>query len=575
LPREEGGIALVSVQAAVHALQAKVACRYLAGGNKSWHVYWDYWWGIIPSAQPREMDVLRYGKRLLCMPFKLEGTSASHCIPQRVRDHVKALRLCGLERTELPANVCEVAAEPVFYNLSTNPSSLAGFLTPAKFPHLARADVRVLADLLGLSKTSSVLQEPLRREVDAALACIPESWQEMLTSRPVFPAAFSESLHHFCVGGAPFADTTVRALTFSCLHSIVAKRHPNSPLPFRPSLWPSHESSQQLSALEQSWVVVCERGLRGTTRRWEQMSQTELFRHYPAMELGREKRPRPAPSERNSVVTTSEGPGLSQQPRGPISDSGPQTAINKSWWCRLGVSHIHEVQPSSVAWGGCWQSLWGQGLTREAIWVLWRLAHGALPCGARQRWLWILDKRDEIPDGYCCQPECGNVWDTLTHAFLECPRVKVVWQWVAQLWVASSSRSSAPPLSADVILCGRTAPVWRPQWCLWHVLRAITISCIFKARERAFASGQPLSPTRVACCIVIALRERLRSDFLAASRCPAVRALYGTPAASPDGLKARFEKRWRPGGVLCSVADENVLHIHLTPHHPIPVPRYS
>lgn len=200
------------------------------------------------------------------------------------------------------------------------------------------------------------------------------------------------------------------------------------------------------------------------------------------------------------------------------------------------------------------------------------MAHGALPCGARRRSLMISQRRNDIPHGRCPQHGCEDVWDTLTHGFLECPRVHRVWVWVCEFWVAVAG-GSAPPLTADVLLCGLTAPVWQPNWSLWHVIRAISITCISQAREKAFASGLHISPTRVACRIVIALRDLMRSDFLAATRCSAVRALYGTPAASADNLRRRFRKHWRPGGVLCSVDDaHSVLHMHLTPSHPVPVP---
>jgi hypothetical protein len=97
------------------------------------------------------------------------------------------------------------------------------------------------------------------------------------------------------------------------------------------------------------------------------------------------------------------------------------------------------------------------------------------------------------------------------------------------------------------------------------------VGCIHRARCRAHLSGQPLSPARVACCIVSELRAAIVREWIAASKCRAVRRLYGTPARDVHASVARFERRWLSHGVLCSVGG-GVLSVHLSPQHPVPVP---
>jgi len=167
------------------------------------------------------------------------------------------------------------------------------------------------------------------------------------------------------------------------------------------------------------------------------------------------------------------------------------------------------------------------------------------------------------------QPGCEEHWDTMTHGFLECPVIRRVWEWVRALYVAVVNEAG-PPLTVEVLLCGRTRPVWQAR-SLWVFFRGLTVGCIHQARVRALHSGQPLSAARIACCIVSALRSAIKQDWLAATRCSAVRALFGVPRSSHACLRSRFDRRWRPGGPLCSVAGA-VMTVRLTPASPVPVP---
>ena len=201
--------------------------------------------------------------------------------------------------------------------------------------------------------------------------------------------------------------------------------------------------------------------------------------------------------------------------------------------------------------------------------MLWCLSHAGLPCGARQRYLAIQAGREDVPSGRCNQAACEAAWDTLTHAFLECPEVNRLWQWVSRLYVAISG-GSAPPLTLNVILCGAAHPGWQPR-SLWYLLRGVVMSCIFRARAKGMQTGQHVNCASVACCVVSQLRAMVRQDWLAATRCSAVRALFGVPIADPESWRRRFDQRWRPGGPVCIVTGQ-VLTLRLTASFPVPVP---
>ena len=199
-------------------------------------------------------------------------------------------------------------------------------------------------------------------------------------------------------------------------------------------------------------------------------------------------------------------------------------------------------------------------------------AHLSTPtkCGALQRYLDVQARRQDVCAGRCTQDGCEDRWDTLTHGFLECPVIARVWQWVAQLY-GHVAGGHMPPLTADVLLCGVTSPVWSPRSRLWYLFRAAAVTCIHAARCRSFRSGLPLSCTRISCCIVSHLRAQIFSDYIASSKCLAVRRLFGTPAPDVAARGRRFRTRWLSHPTLCSVT-AGVLSVRLTPQHPVPVP---
>jgi hypothetical protein len=411
-------------------------------------------------------------------------------------------------------------------------------------------------------------------------AYLPAAWKQLLPPHPVqVPDAPHVPLTSFAFhAGLSVDGVTVRALTCAALR-VAAFKHGTS-VPVRPALLHGGvDPQQQLLSLEQRWLDVCERGavsLGVGVRRI--FRDSDLLEAYSASaeyvrDPGHRCPPRPPPRERGGQPSTSAAAlpqgssALQQQARGPPV-TGP-LAMHASCWRRLSVSYTFEEHQPDPAWAGCWKSLWRQGLTRESVWVLWRLAHGALPCGARQRYQAIQQRRQEVPDGRCTQLGCDAVWDTLTHSFLDCPAVRLVWDWVAQLY-SHVSGGQLPPLTADVVLCGVTRPVWAPRSKFWYLVRSAAVGCLYRARRRAYQSGCLLSPTRVACCVINELRAVISAEWIAASCCLPVRRMYGTPAQDSSKRCADFKSRWHSS--LCSVTD-GVLTVHLTPFHPVPVPR--
>jgi hypothetical protein len=567
LPRAQGGIALVCPPAALAGLQASLVRRYLTGPLRSWHVFWDFWVGLHAAPWQRTVDTLGYGRNVLLLHVDLRRISPG--IPSRLVQYVSAFRRCGLAKVSQPCSGAQVAQQPVFYHLHAPANAWRSLVVPSRFPALYAAGVRSVGDLFLKFEARGALPQPLCRDVDRVFASVPPAWQQLLHSGAFSDARVSLPLHAYHVGGVSIADASVKLLTLSALCGRVAPEH-TTVLPVRPALWPGGTDIHQH---ELRWVAVCDRGatvLSGVRRNLDAVGTADM---HGAPRMGDGRRVRAAarpPRQRGDMAdegsAVSEGHSHQQLTRG--SPNMDPTVTHTSWWHRLTASHIHTPQPSPQ-WGSCWQSLWGQGLTRESTWVLWCLAHAGLPCGARQRYLAVQAGREELPSGRCAQPGCQQQWDTLTHAFLECPETLRVWQWVSHLY-ASISGGAASPVVPSVILCGAAHPGWQPR-SQWHLLRGVTVGCIFQARAHALQSMQPMTATRVACSIVSKLRALVRQDWLAATRCSAVRALFGVPVVHPQSRRARFSRRWGPGGPVCVVAD-NVLTLRLTTSSPVPVP---
>jgi exonuclease III len=583
LPTELGGISLASIPAASTALHAFVVCRYLSGVRKSWHAFWDFWFGAHPASWERPVDHVRYGKRLLLMPVDFPAVSPH--IPARVVQHVRAFqRGCGLSRIGHPSSVQAVAQEPVFFQVphTTPPSCASHFVRPVGFQALRSAGVRLVADLHNMWLQRDSLHPLLRLQVEQVYSYLPAAWKQLLPSHPVpVPDDADLPLASFAFAAElPIHDVTVKLLTRAALRVAASKKATS--VPVRPALlhW-GDASQQQLLSLEQRWIDVCERGTRLGLGVRRTFSDADLLAAYSAgaeyvRDPGYRGLPRLPPRERGGhsssrpAAATPNGPlALQQQTRGP-SVMGP-LAMHASCWRRLSVSYIHEEQPPHSEWAACWGALWCRGLTRESVWVLWRLAHGALPCGALKRCDAIQQRRADVPDGLCKQQGCEGEWDTLTHAYFECPVARVVWDWVARLY-GHVVGGDPPPVTADVVLCGVTRPVWSPRSDFWHLVRSAAVGCLYRARCKAYMSGVQLSPTRIACCVVNELRAIIVRDWIAASRCLLVRRLYGTPARSPAGRRQKFKDKWEQLSSLCSVT-AGVVTVHLSPFYPVPVPR--
>jgi hypothetical protein len=569
LPCAEGGISLVCPPAAMQGLQASLVCRYLTSHPRSWHAFWDFWFGLYAAPWQRSIDALGYGRRALLLHVDLRQISPR--IPSRVVQYVSAFRRCGLSRVSQPQSAAHVAREPVFYHLHTPATAVVSLVVPSRFPALFAAGVRSIGHLFTLYQARFTLLPQLLGEVSRAYACVPLAWQQLLATHAFSDSSVSLPLRSYTICGGSIGDASVRLLTLSALRARAIPAH-TTVLPVRPALWPGGSDLEQH---ESRWVAICDRGssmLSGVRRNWDEAGASATRAGAPWIDDGRRVRPaRQPPRERGGAAdegnAAQAGSLYQQQTRGP-SVTGP-TATHTSWWHRLIASHNQTPQPSPPEWGSCWQSLWGRGLTRESIWVLWCLSHAGVPCGARQRYLALQAGRESVPAGRCGQTGCEQQWDTLTHAFLECPETYKLWQWASHLYVAIVG-GSAPPLTPSVVLCGATHSGWQPR-SLWYLLRGVVVGCIFQARAQGVQTGQHVSCASIACMVIAQLRAMVKQDWLAATRCSAVRALFGVPAADPESRRRRFQKRWRPGGPVCVLAG-NVLTLRLTTSFPVPVP---
>jgi exonuclease III len=569
LPRAEGGISMACPPAAMQGLQASLVCRYLAGATRSWHAFWDFWFGLYTAPWQRPIDALGYGRRALLLHVDLRQLSPR--MPARVSQYVNAFRRCGLSRVSQPQCAAHVAREPMFYHLHVPASVTLSLVVPSRFPALYAIGARSIGHLFMMYQARFALSPQLLGEVSRAYHCVPEAWQQLVATGAFHDSSISLPLHAYTICGGSIGDASVKLLTVSALRARALPAH-TAVLPVRPALWSGGNDIEQH---ESRWVAVCDRGssmLSGVRRNWDEAGASATRAGAPWIDDGRRVRPsRHPPRERGGTAeegnAAQAGPLYHQQTRGP-SVMGP-TSTHTSWWHRLIASHNQSPQPSPSPWGSCWQSLWGRGLTRESIWVLWCLGHAGVPCGARQRYLALQAGRESVPTGRCSQMGCEQHWDTLTHAFLECPEIEKLWQWVSQLYVTISG-GSAPPLIPNVVLCGATHPGWQPR-SLWYLLRGVVVGCVFQARAQSVRTGQHVSGSSIACMVVSQLRALVRQDWLAATRCSAVRALFGVPAADPEARKRRFHKRWKPGGHICVVTG-NVLTLRLTTAYPVPVP---
>ncbi|KAJ9519260.1 hypothetical protein QJQ45_017924, partial [Haematococcus lacustris] len=163
-----------------------------------------------------------------------------------------------------------------------------------------------------------------------------------------------------------------------------------------------------------------------------------------------------------------------------------------------------------------WKELMDPTLRREHAIVAWRVLHGSLMVGAL--WGHILKGAAAPGSSACrlCQP--GQL-ETLTHAFLTCPAVAPVWEWVLDVY-GHLTGTRPPSGDALLLLSGRPTrseapPFQPPDSLLWLRLRVAYLGTVWRLRSSGAATAlQPqMVAQRVAEEVVLTLSSAVKRDW--------------------------------------------------------------
>jgi hypothetical protein len=171
---------------------------------------------------------------------------------------------------------------------------------------------------------------------------------------------------------------------------------------------------------------------------------------------------------------------------------------------------------------GTWQRLLDPILPRPFVITSWRLLHGQLGCRA-----FLHHVQRKIPhistpcSPFCCPPACTGQsrFETLSHAFLDCPDTAPAMDWLCGAWAALTGKAR-PPLTAAVLLADDLtawkvdSPANQPLLLpLWTRLRVAVLVGIWKARcarEKGSASAREQGTLRyISVFLGITLREEV------------------------------------------------------------------
>ena len=251
------------------------------------------------------------------------------------------------------------------------------------------------------------------------------------------------------------------------------------------------------------------------------------------LDLSQAPSPRPSPADRASA--------REQEPADPVLRQDYQAV-----WTRLRDPTLH--RPFRI--------------------TCWRLLHGVVGCRA---FLAHVRRRQHLLGDatICCQaPGCvaANTPETLTHAFLLCPEVSPVIDWLLATW-AHLTQQPPPPRLASVLLADDLAG-WplAPQdpgtLKMWTRLRVTTIGAIWQTRC-ARAEGRAAEGSfarRVVSLAVAHLVAAIRRDWL---RTQADLRHLDDGAFCVDWWRgfdislteAQFVRQWATPPLFCKVVD--------------------
>lgn len=181
--------------------------------------------------------------------------------------------------------------------------------------------------------------------------------------------------------------------------------------------------------------------------------------------------------------------------------------------------------------------------------VAWKVLHGALMVGALRSHL-----VDTLPCAGACCAACraagrGEVLETLTHAFMDCPAIAAALDWLLSAFAALAGVQ--PPRDPLVILADAD---WRwqaplpKQRSLWTTFRLTFLGCAWEARMSGSFSAQG-----VVTAVVEALARGVRRDWSRVESDVRAGAIGLVPTVwfrgrDPTLKEDDFEAMWPPLG---------------------------
>lgn len=208
---------------------------------------------------------------------------------------------------------------------------------------------------------------------------------------------------------------------------------------------------------------------------------------------------------------------------------------------------------------GVWHRVHHSGGSQAEVSVGWRLLYAALP--VRAKVAYHLSK--PLCEGGCLARGCAQQ-ETLSHAFMDCQRVRGAVQWLLDLHEALSGRR--PPWDPRVILADDQR-VWRPgttveDQLLWQRLRLTTLYHVWRARSsrHRFEDGSGDLTAAVVGGAAADISASIRRDWARTRMAETMEEAGGAYLYSSrrnlsitvDAFKAMWARR----GVLCNVSGQ-------------------
>ena len=208
---------------------------------------------------------------------------------------------------------------------------------------------------------------------------------------------------------------------------------------------------------------------------------------------------------------------------------------------------------------GVWQRVHHSGGSQAEASLGWQLLHAALP--VRAKVAYQLSK--PLGEGECEARGC-NQQETLSHAFMDCQRVRGAVKWLLDLYETLSGRR--PPWDTRVILADDQR-VWRPgstkeDQLLWQRLRMTTLYHVWRARcsRHRYEDGGGDLTAAVVGGAAADISASIRRDWARTRMADTIEEAGGAHLYSSrrnlsitvDAFKALWARR----GVLCSVSGQ-------------------